>query len=187
MDERTRPGLLPRWWSRLLDGGNRWGFARVQMDRFGVRRYLLVVYPPGISDTERRRLRMWRGAPIWGTALWVVSEIYLQQLSGAWEALAISSAMVISLVAAALFMAGDTRTKVRMVSVVTMPGQIDAATIAARDRLEALALKMLDADERVKAGRMSPLEHEALWWHVYDLLAPDGPTVFDGHWSSRSS
>jgi uncharacterized protein DUF6611 len=84
-------------------------------------------------------------------------------------------------------MAGDTRTKVRMVSVVTMPGQIDAATIAARDKLEALASKMLDADERVKAGRMSPLEHEALWWQVYDLLASDGPTVFDGRWTSRSS
>jgi Family of unknown function (DUF6611) len=187
MEEKTRAGWLPRWWSRLLDGENRWGFARIQMDRFGVTRYRLVVYPPGISDAERRRLRIWRGSPIWGTALWVVSEVYLQQAFRTWEALAISSTMVISLVVGALFMSGNTRTEVRMVGVVTIPGHVDAATIAARDKLEALAAMLYDADERVGAERMSPLEHEALWWQVYDQLAPDGPAVFHGRWSTRGT
>jgi hypothetical protein len=187
MDGKTRSGRLSRWWSRLLDGENRWGFARIQIDRFGVTRYRLVVYPPGISDTERRRLRMWRGSPVWGPALWLMSEIYLQQGFGAWDALAISSATVITLIVVAMFMAGTTRTEVRMVSVVTIPGQIDAATIAARDKLKALASMLYDADDRVDAERMSPLEHESLWWQVYDLLAPDGPAVFDGRWSSRSA
>jgi hypothetical protein len=183
MNAQTRP----RWWSRLLDGENRWGFARIQMDRFGVTRYRLVVYPPGISDAERRRLRIWRGAPIWGAALWVVSEIYLQQAMSPLPALAISTATVIVLVAIALAMAGSTRTMVRMVSVVTMPGHIDAATIAARDKLLALASTLFDADERAGAEHMSPLEHEVLWWQVYEQLAPDASAVFDGRWSTRST
>ncbi len=92
---------------------------------------------------------------------------------------------VFALVATAFVMAGDMRTMVRMVGVVTMPGHADAATIAARDKLKALASMLLDADERVDAERMSPLEHEALWWQVYDQLAPKGSAVFDGRWSAR--
>ena len=96
MDEEklNRPGLLARWGARLLDGENRWGFVCIQIDRFGVTRYRLVVYPPGISDVQRRRLRLWRGAPIWGAALWVLSEIFLQQLIGSWTALAFSTGVV---------------------------------------------------------------------------------------------
>jgi hypothetical protein len=188
MQEHTeRPGRLRRWSSQLLDGENRWGFARVQIDRFGVTRYRLVVYPPGISDTDRRRLRIWRGSPIWGAALWIVMEIFLQQVTGTWNALAVSSATVVTLVAVALVRIGDTRTMVRTVGVVTMPGHIDAGTIAARDKLKALASVLLDADERVAAERISPIEHEALWWQVYDQLAPNGPAVFDGRWSGRSA
>jgi hypothetical protein len=188
MQENTqRPGGLRRWSSHVLDGENRWGFTRVLVDRFGVTRYRLVVYPPGISDADRRRLRIWRGSPIWGTALWMVTEIFLQQVTGTWNALAVSSATVVTLVVAAFVRAGDSRAMVRTVAVVTMPGLVDAGTIAARDKLKALATVLLDADDRLAAERISPIEHEALWWQVYDQLAPNGPAVFDGRWSSRSA
>lgn len=173
MQETTgRPGRLERWCSQLLDGENRWGFVRIQVDRFGVTRYRLVVYPPGISDEERRRLRIWRGAPVWGAALWVVAEIVLQQLIGPWTALTIATGVVIAFAAVALARAGETRSMVRSMCVVTMPGHADSVTIASRTKLEALAEALLDADERVDAERMSRLVHEALWWHVYEQLAP---------------
>ena len=174
MHEEThnRPGLLTRWWARLLDGENRWGFIRIQIDRFGVTRYRLVVYPPGISDVQRRRLRLWRGAPIWGAALWVVAEIFLQQLIGSWTALAFSTGVVVVLAVAALMRAGETHATVRSMGVVTMPGFTEVATMHSRDEILAMAVTLTTADERLDQERMSPLDHEALWWQVYDKLAP---------------
>jgi hypothetical protein len=168
----TRPGRLHRWCSQLLAGENRWGFVRIQIDRFGVTRYRLVVYPPGISDVERRALRIWRGAPIWGVALWLVAEIFLQQLTGPGSAFALSVGVVIALAAVALRNAGEARTKVRAMCVVTMPGLTDAATIAAREELLAMAMTLTFADERIDEECMSPLDHEALWWRIYERLAP---------------
>lgn len=171
-ESRGRQGRLQRWCALVLDGENRWGFVRIQIDRFGVTRYRLVVYPPGITDLERRRLRIWRGAPIWGAALWVLAEIFLQQVASPWTALAISTGTVVALAAVAMSKAGETRTRVRAMSVVTMPGFTDAATHAAREELLAKAMTLTCADERVDEGSMSPLDHEALWWQIYEQLAP---------------
>jgi hypothetical protein len=168
------PSRLHRWCARLLDGENRWGFVRVQIDRFGVTRYRLVVYPPGISDDERRRLRTWRGSPVWGASLWVVTEILLSPVLGPRAALAISTCLALGLVAVALVRADETRTRVRAMGAVTMAGHTDAAMIAARDKLETLAMTLLFADERVDEEHMSPLDHEAIWWRVYEQLAPAG-------------
>ncbi|MFY9921130.1 MAG: DUF6611 family protein [Mycobacterium sp.] len=187
MKEEIRPGRLQRWSAQLLDGENRWGYVRIQIDRFGVTRYRLVVYPPGLSDEERRRLRIWRGAPIWGAALWVLSEIVLQQLVGPWTALALSTGVVVILAVVALARAGDMRGMVRGICVVTVPGHTDSDTIAARTKLAALAEALLAADERVDEERMSPLDHEALWWQVYEELAPARSAPSNGHRSERSA
>ncbi len=169
---QSRPGRLQRWSAQLLDGENRWGFVRIQIDRFGVTRYRLVVYPPGISDVQRRRLRIWRGAAVWGAALWVLSEIVLQQLIGPWTALAVSTGGVLALAALTMANAGETRTMVRSMGVVTMPGLTDVATMHSREELLAMAMTLSAADERVEEERMSPLDHEALWWQVYEKIDP---------------
>ena len=180
------PNRLQRWCALLLDGENRWGFVRIQVDRFGVTRYRLVVYPPGISDVERRRLRVWRGAPAWGTALFVVLEIFLQPAIGPGPAFAVSAGTVLASAARALAKARNTRAMVRSVGVVTMPGYTNAAIIAARDELLAKATTLTSADERVDEERMSPLDHEALWWRVYEELAPDG-AIAGGRSTERSA
>jgi hypothetical protein len=167
---QIRPGRLHRWCTELLDGENRWGFVHVQADRFGVTRYRLVVYPPGISHAERRRLRFWRGAPIWGAAVWIGLEIFLQQLTGPWSALAVSTGTVLALAVVALAKTDDTWTKVKAMTAVTMAGHPDTAMLAARDRLLRMAMTLTDAEERVDEGQMSPLDHEALWWSVYEQL-----------------
>jgi hypothetical protein len=72
----------------------------------------------------------------------------------------------------ALAKTGDARTQVRATTVVTMAGHTDAATIVARDKLLELATTLTSADERFDGEGMSPLDHEALWWSVYEQLAP---------------
>lgn len=156
----------------MLDGENRWGFVRTQIDRFGMTRYRLVVYPPGISDTERRQLRVWRGAPLWGTAMWISAVILLQHVTGSWTAVAIATALVAAFAYVAMAKAGDTRTQVRAMGVVTMAGHTDSTLMAARDELLSMGTALTAADERLDEGSLSPLEHEALWWQVYDTLAP---------------
>lgn len=168
----TSPGRLRRWGARILDGENRWGFVRIQVDRFGVTRYHLVVYPPGISLEERRWLRLWRGMPVWGTALWAVLEICLQRVTSAGTALAISSAVVIVTGGLARTLAGEAQRRVRAANVVTMAGHTDAATVTARGKLLAMAETLTDADDHLDRGRITPSQHEALWWDVYDRLAP---------------
>lgn len=140
-------------------------------------RYRLVVYPPGISNDERRRLRVWRGAPMWGAALWIGAEILLQQMTEPLTAFVISTGLVITFACVALARSGDTRTRVRSIGVVTMAGHTDAKLTAARDELLSMGMALTAADERVDDGTMSPLDHEVLWWQIYEKLAPTGANV----------
>ena len=77
-----------------------------------------------------------------------------------------------ALAAVAMAKAGETRTMVRGMRAVTMPGLTDVATLRSRDELLVMAATLTAADERVDEERMSPLDHEALWWQVYEKLAP---------------
>jgi putative SOS response-associated peptidase YedK len=79
---------------------------------------------------------------------------------------------VFALAAVAMANAGETRTMVRSMGVVTMPGLTEVATMHSREELLAMAMTLAAADERLDGERMSPLDHEALWWHVYEKLAP---------------
>jgi hypothetical protein len=171
MDAR-RPGLLSRSWLRLLDGGRAWGFIDIRPDRFGVTRYRLVVYPPGISDAERHRVRVARGWPMWGALIWVVCEIFLTNAAAPWTALTISTTAALGSGLAAFAMAGEARTRVRTMAAMVMAGHHDPISGAARDRLEELAVTLLEADERRAAGHMSAAQHEMVWWQVYEQMSP---------------
>jgi hypothetical protein len=169
-DERTGSGLLRRGLLRVLDGDRPWGSIDIRPDRFGVTRYRLVVYPPGISESERRRVRVARGWPLWGALLWVVGEIWLSQVTGPWTAVTFSTAAYLGAGVVAVAMAGAARTRVRTMAAMVMVGQPDPVSVAARDKLETLAGTLLEADERVKRGALSPAEHEMTWWQVYDQM-----------------
>jgi hypothetical protein len=56
--------------------------------------------------------------------------------------------------------------------VVTMAGHPDVATVTARGKLLAMADTLTDADDDLDGGAISPSQHEAIWWDVYDRLAP---------------
>ncbi|HJT90494.1 MAG TPA: DUF6611 family protein [Mycobacterium sp.] len=169
-DQRTGSGPLRRGWLRLLDGDRPWGSIDIRPDRFGVTRYRLVVYPPGISESERRRVRVARGWPLWGALAWIVCEIALSDMTGPWTALAISTAVYAGSGLAAVAMAGAARTRVRTMAAMVMAGHHDPVSAATRHKLETLASVLMDADERHQRGQLTPAEHELTWWRVYDQM-----------------
>src|SRR4051812_3212103 len=169
-DIGTGHGLLHRGWQRVLAGERRWGAMEVRPDRFGVTRYRLMVYPPGISESERRRVRVARGWPLWGALMWVVSEIFLNQMTGPWTTLAISTSLVVGLGTVAMIM-------VKTAFVAVLAGHRDPVTMAERDRLQNLAGVLMAADELLARGELSESAHELVWWRVYDRMGPASPRV----------
>ena len=133
-------------------------------------RYRLVVYPPGISEPERRRVRAARGWPLWGVLVWLISEVWLNQLTGPWEALAISTAIYLGLGLVTRTMAGEQRTQVRTLGAAVMLGHHDPVSTATVDKLKGLAASLIEADRCLCDGRLSSAEYELIWWGVYDAI-----------------
>lgn len=184
-DRQSGLGLLRRGWLRLLDGEHAWGSFDVWHDRFGVTRYRLVVFPPGITESERRRVRVARGWPLWGALAWVLCEIWLNPLIGPGPALAVSTAACVGSGLAAMAAAGEPRAQVRAMAASVMVGHHDPVSKAARDTLEKLVCWLLDADKRLSAGEISMTEHEAIWWRVYDQMESSRSAARGVHGSER--
>src|SRR4029077_2825267 len=105
-------------------------------DRFGVTRYRLVLFPPGISDSERRQVRVARGWVLWGALVWIFCEISLSHTTGPWTALVISTAIYLGLGLVAKAMAGDARRQVRTIGAMVMAGPHDPVSSALRHKVE---------------------------------------------------
>ncbi len=170
MHDTHSGSALHRGWHRVLDGEHPWGSIDVHPDRFGMTRYRLVVFPPGISEPERRRLRVARAWPIWGVLVWVACEVWLTQVTAPWAALAISSAAYIAVGFVATTMAGSQRAQVKTMAATVSAGYPDAHAAARRDQLGRLALTLMNADERLGRGQISAADHELTWWRVYDEI-----------------
>jgi hypothetical protein len=171
-DSATGSGLLRRAWSRLLDGDRAWGSLEIRPDRFGVTRYHLIVFPPGISHAERRRVRIARGWPLWGVLVWLVCEICLSRLLGQWTAVFASSVVYLGVGLLATIRAGDQRRQVRTISAMVMAGHRDPVSNAVVHKVDTLAGAMLEADELLARGDITPAAHELMWWQVYEQMAP---------------
>ena len=161
---------LHRGWQRLLDGEHPWGSVDVHPDRFGMTRYRLVVFPPGISEQERRWVRLARGWPMWGALVWVACEVFLTQVTGPWTALTLSTSAYIGLGVVTMALAGVQRSQVKTMAAAVSVGCHDAQSAATRDKLSKLALTLMDADERLGRGQISASDHELTWWRVYDEI-----------------
>ncbi len=161
---------LRRGLMRLLDGERPWGSIDVLPDRFGTTRYRLVVFPPGISEPERRRVRAARGWMLWAALVWVVCEAWLTGVTGPWAALALSAAAFAGVGVIATAFAGALRMQVRTMAVTVTVGYYCPEAAARRDRLEALATTLIEADERLARGQISAADHELTWWRVYNAI-----------------
>ena len=156
----------------LLLGPARWGSVSVRRDRCGVASYRLIVYPPGSTDAERRRIRIWRGWPVWGTTLWVVAGILLESVVGTTLAFVGASVVALSAGLAAYRAAKPCAARVRTIGVVLPAGSPNMGRRAARDQLLRLSESLAFADELRAAGRLSPLEYEVVWSSAYHQMRP---------------
>jgi hypothetical protein len=171
-ENNIRYSWLRRGWLRLLDGEAPWGAMDIRPERFGTTRYILLVYPPGISDGERRRVRVWRGWPQWGTPLLIVSAICLSQIMNPILALIVSVAAFLGTGFATFKMAGLPPAQVRTMGVTSWAGYHDPVSTELCHQLRALAATLMDADEQRRRGQMTSVEFESVWWRVYDQMAP---------------
>jgi hypothetical protein len=176
------PGTPHRGWLRLVDGACPWGSFTVCPDRMGVTHYQLVIYPPGISETERRRLRVWRGWPMWGALLWIASYVILTGPIGPRTALVISTAACLGTGVVAFMRAGDVRARVHTMKATVMSGYPDPLSQDARRELRVVAEMLFEADQRRQLGTISPIEYEMTWWRAYDQIEPDHSRPHRTHW-----
>lgn len=162
--------FLLRCRDRLLDGPNAWGSIERGPDRQGFRRYRLTLFPPGVTTSERRLLRLWRALPGWGVVLWFMAVIGLSHTYGPWLALGMASGVLFTMAVVISARLGAVRTQVRTMTVVTIAGHTDADTAAAYAELQLLASAMGAADVLLAQRRISAAEHESLWWQAYERL-----------------
>ena len=158
-----------------LDRGPVWGSFTVYPARFGVTRYRLVVFPPVLGAGQRRMLRLWRAWPLWGAGLWLVLQV-AGALAGMSETALIGGSMLVIATGALTFALSDeTRCQVRTMWAVSMAGYRHDDVDRRYSLLRALARTLDRADMDLEDGRISPAEHEARWWLVYDTVA-DAPS-----------
>ena len=154
----------------LLDHGPAWGSFTIYPARYGVTRYRLVVFPPGISAAERQLLRVWRAWPLWGAALWVGLQIGGAVIGMPETALIGGTMLVIAAGAMTFALTGEARIQVRSVWAISMVGYGNSEVDRRCTLLRVLAHNLDRADMDLEEGRISPAEHEAHWWRVYDAL-----------------
>lgn len=177
--DSDRDGIVRASVRRLLLGPAQWGSVSVRRDRFGLASYRLVVYPPGSTDAERGRIRIWRGWPVWGTTLWVVAGILLESVVGTTPAFVGASVVALSAGLAAYRAAKPCAARVRTIGVVLPAGSPNMGRRAARDQLLRLSESLAFAEELRATGRLSPLDYEVVWASAYHRMRP--PSTAGGH------
>jgi Family of unknown function (DUF6611) len=159
------------WWLNLLDGGHLWGSFDAMIGRYGLRRYRLTVFPPGITAADRRLLRAWRGWPVGGAAVALLATMCLSEVILTPMTTLVVCAGVYVVVGAALFvMSAAPRTQVRPLSVILIDGYSDPRSEAMYAEWEAVIEMLATADEMRERGELSSVEYEAMWWHAYNRV-----------------
>lgn len=162
----------PPWWSRVLDGIDQWGTFNASPTRYGVTRYWLVVFPPGIDRVERRLLRAWRAWPTWGGALWLFALCLFNPVAP-WPGFAIPTICWLGVGAALYARVAPLRTQVRTRCITRFAGNPDDRSAAEYAEIKAMVATLRDADRLRAQDLLSAAGHEAVWWQVYDRLAAD--------------
>ncbi len=162
---------------RLFGDRRTWGSFDIYPSRYGITRYRLVVFPPGMSQDERRMLRAWRSWPAWGTALFLAAQIWLTHSMTTGSALAFSATLWLVSGAAVCALAGGTRTRVHTLIAIATSGSPDEGTVGRLMAMRTLTATLLAADTRRAEGELTEPEHEAICWHVYEQMALIGDPV----------
>ena len=163
----------PGWLSRLRDGAHPWGSYEAVVGRYGVRRYSLIIYPPGASTTDRRLARLWRAWPIIAATLMLLCVmVFGTAMSSPDTVLTVAATGYLGISMLLFLRAGPRRVRARSMSVILMPNTADVQELRRYMQWRTLVEMLVDADRMLTARAISPVEHEATWWDAYDGLAP---------------
>lgn len=159
------------WWCRLLDGAHPWGFFDVMVGRYGLQRYRLVVFPPGITVADRRLLRLWRTWPVGGGLLAVLAGMLIGGVvAPAGVTFLVAAAAYLGVGAALFVLTAGERAGVRSMSLVLLAGFVEPEERRARREWEILVMVLTRADSMLHSGAIDFAQHETLWWQAYDSL-----------------
>jgi hypothetical protein len=166
--QAVEPGA--RWFSRVLDGDRPWGSYDVKIAQYGVRRYRLIIYPPGTTTADRRLARLRRGWPLGGAVLILFAIMIGDAVSSPYTvpAVAITTYLIIRVLLSLL--AGPKRVHVKSMSLVLMPVITDEDERRRHNEWKTLTHMLARADDMLSTGAISPVEYEAIWWQAYDRL-----------------
>lgn len=161
----------PRRWSRLFDGAHPWGSFDAAVGRYGVRRFRLMIYPPGSSTTDRQLARIWRVWPVTGAAAGLVAVMVLGDAAAPPDTVLEYAVIAYASIGALLFLrAGPARVPVRSLSAILLWKAADAGERRKHTEWASLVRMLTRADDLLATGTISVVEHEAIWWEAYDRL-----------------
>src|SRR3984957_1430791 len=112
--QAVEPGA--RWFSRLLDGDHRWGCYDVKISQYAVRRYRMIIYPPGIATADRRLARLQRGWPLAGAVLILFAIMIGDAVSSPYAVPAVAITACLSIHVLLSLLAGPERVHVKSMS-----------------------------------------------------------------------
>jgi hypothetical protein len=158
-------------WSRLLDGAHPWGSFDATVGRYGLRRYRLVIFPPGISATDRRLLRWWRGWPVGGGTLAMLAMMLLgDAVASPGTTLLVVAAAHVGIGVALFVRTAGVRAGVRTMSLILLSADLGPPEVRSLAEWGVLVDLLTTADGKRDAGKIAPAQHEALWWQAYERL-----------------
>ena len=122
---------------------------------------------------QRRRLRLWRGWPVWGLVMWLAVAVGLSSLgaSGTTVLVVATAVLVVSGVVARRT-AGTLPSAVRTVDLTTIPGYNVPEGMPTPKSIADTLAELRSADRRLERGAINPVEHELIWQRVHDSIPP---------------
>jgi hypothetical protein len=166
--QTVEPGA--RWFSRLLDGNHPWGSYDVKFSEYGVRRFRLIIYPPGTATADRRLARLRRGWPLGGAVLILFAIMIGDAVSSPYTVPAVAITAYLTIHVLLSLLAGPKRIRVKCMSLILMPVITDENEQRRHTEWKTLTHMLTRADDMYSTGAISPVEYEAIWWQAYERL-----------------
>lgn len=151
-----------------VQGAHEWGAYFHTVERYGVVRRQVVVYPPGIDRSERRRLRAWRAFPVTGIAAALVVAVALSDPVAPSAGLGIGAVLALAMGAVLAHRARRTRRRVRTVGGIEVPGMPDHVVRRRFRGALAVAEHLAAAEAAWRRGDISRVVYEHEWHRAYD-------------------
>jgi hypothetical protein len=156
------------------DIGCRWGSLVGGPVRLGGRHYRLVVYPPGTDERERRLLQTWRWWPGGGALLATTTLGVLSDPVGLPIALVLAVTLFLGPFLALRRILRRPRRDMAVVHAEYLYGPSAAADLARCRRLVSLGSTLIDAEQALDRGELTPVGFQLVWGDVHSqALAPE--------------